>query len=87
MSGVGVVQREQLGPGGQVQGELDDRQPDPVLVEALQGEVGQAGVLGDADPVFATGPAPVAPSPPAEAQIQNPASTEPEKDEPPAKGG
>ena len=36
-SGVGVVQREQLGPGGQVQGELDDRQPDPVLVEVVQG--------------------------------------------------
>ena len=35
-SSIGVVQRDQLGPGGQVQGELDDHQPDPVLVDPLQ---------------------------------------------------
>ncbi len=42
------------------QGELDDRQPDPVLVEAVQWEVGQAGVFGDPDPVLAAGAAAVA---------------------------
>ena len=34
-SSVAVVQREQLHPGGQVKGELDDGEPDPVLVEPL----------------------------------------------------
>lgn len=31
--------REQAGPGDEVAGEGDDRAPDPVLVEPVQGEV------------------------------------------------
>jgi len=36
---------------------LHDRTPDPVLVEPVQREVGQAGVFGDADAVFGAGAA------------------------------
>lgn len=51
--------REQLGPGGQVGREHDQRAPDPVLVEPVQGQVPQAAVLRDPDPVLAPGAAAV----------------------------
>ena len=55
-----VVQGEELHPGGQFGGEGDDGAPDLVLGEAVQGQVGQSGVLGDSDPVFAAGSSAVA---------------------------
>jgi len=48
-----------LHPGGELDGEGDDGAPDPVGVEAVQWQVGQAGVLGDPDAVFAAGAAAV----------------------------
>jgi hypothetical protein len=44
-----------LHPGGQLGGEGDDGAPDLVLGEAVQGQVGQPGVLGEPDPVLAAG--------------------------------
>ncbi len=54
-----VGEPEHLCPCRQVQSELDDGQPDAVLVEPVQREVGQSGVLGGADTVFAAGAAAV----------------------------
>jgi hypothetical protein len=51
-----IVQAEQLHPGGELGGEHDDGAPDLVLVEVVQRQVGQAGVLAYPDPVFGTGP-------------------------------
>ena len=55
-SGVVAGEAEELHPGGELGGESDQR---AVLVEVVQGEVGQAGVLGVADPVFGARPAAV----------------------------
>ncbi len=54
-----VAQGDGLAPGGQFQREHDDRQPDPVGVEAAEREVAQPGVLGGADAVLAAGAAAV----------------------------
>ncbi len=60
----GVVDEgEHLKPGGELDGQGDDREPDPVLVEVVQREVAQAGVFGDPDAVLA-------PRPPAVAQFE-----------------
>ena len=56
MSGQG----EHLHPCGQLTGQGDDGAPDLVLGEVVQWQVGQAGVFGVADPVFAAGPPAVA---------------------------
>jgi hypothetical protein len=48
---------EHLQPGGQLHRKLHDGAPDPVLVKPVQGQVGQAGVFGDADAVLAAGAA------------------------------
>lgn len=45
-------ERQETTPGLQVPGQGDDGQPDPILVEALQQEVGQTGVFGDANPIL-----------------------------------
>lgn len=58
-AGFVVGEGEELHPGGQVDSERDDGAPDLVGGEAVQGEVGQAGVLADPDPVLAAGSAPV----------------------------
>ena len=58
-AGVGVGEGEELHPGGQLGGEGDDGAPDLVLGEAVQGQVRQAGVFGEPDPVLAEGPAAV----------------------------
>jgi len=50
---------KQLGPGGELGGEPDQRAPDPVLSEVVQRQVSQAGVLGVADPVLRAGAAAV----------------------------
>lgn len=55
-SGRVVVQGEHLEPGGELAGKADDGAPDLVLGGVVQGEVGQAGVFGVADAVFAAGP-------------------------------
>ena len=57
--GVGAGQGEHLHPGGQFGGEHDDRDPDLILREVMQGKVSQAGVLRVPDPVLAAGAAPV----------------------------
>ena len=54
------VQGEHLHPGGDLDGEGHDRAPDLVLREVEQRKRAQPGVLGDADPVLAARPAPVA---------------------------
>ena len=43
---------EHLGPGQEFAGQLHDLAPDAVLVEAVQRQVAQAGVLGGADAVL-----------------------------------
>jgi len=43
---------EHLKPGGELDGQGDDREPDPVLVEVVQRQVAQAAVFGDPDPVL-----------------------------------
>ncbi len=48
-------QRKQLSPGGQVERERDQGAPDLVLGEVVQRQVGQSGVLGDADAVLGAG--------------------------------
>jgi len=53
-------QGEHLHPGGDLHGEGHDLAPDLVRREALQRQGAQSGVFGDAEPVFAAGPAPVA---------------------------
>lgn len=52
-------EREQFSPRQQVQGELDDRQPDASLIGPVQRELVQTGVLGGADPDLAAGAAAV----------------------------
>jgi len=54
------VQGEHLRLGRQFAGQCHDLVPDLVLGVAVEGEVGQAGVLSAADPVLAPGPAPMA---------------------------
>jgi hypothetical protein len=44
-----------LGPGGEVLGDQRDLQRDGVVLEAVEREVGQAGLLGDADAVLGAG--------------------------------
>lgn len=44
-------------PGSQLQGQLHDRQPDTVLIEPMQWQVRQSGVLGAPDAIFASGAA------------------------------
>src|SRR5690606_10856353 len=56
----GAVEGERLHPGEEFAGQGDEFAPDLVLGEMVQGQVGQAGVLGAADAVFAAGPAAVA---------------------------
>ena len=51
-----VGQGEQLHPRGELDGERDDRDPDLVLREAVQRQVGQAGVLADPNAVLGAGP-------------------------------
>ena len=51
---------EQLGPGGDLAGQRDDGLPDPVLVQLVQRQVGQPGVLRGADAVLGPGAAAVA---------------------------
>ena len=58
-AGVVSGEGEELHPGGQFAGEGDEGAPDLVLVEVVQRQVRQAGVLGDADPVLGAGPAAV----------------------------
>ena len=53
-------QREHLGPGGELAGQRDDGAPDAVLVQLVQGQVGQPGVLRGADAVLGAGLAAVA---------------------------
>ena len=50
-------EREHPSPGLQLGGEGDDLAPDPILVEPVEGEVGQAGVFRDPDAVLAAGAA------------------------------
>ena len=50
---------EHLGPGQQLTSEHDDRAPDAVLVQPVQRQVVQPGVLGVADAILAAGPATV----------------------------
>jgi len=52
-------QRQRLGPGEQVLGELDDLQPEAVGRIVLVGQVSHAGVFPAAAPVFAAGAAAV----------------------------
>jgi len=59
-AGVVPGQGEQSHPRQEVVRELDDEEPDAVVVEALQREVVQPGVLRDPNAVFAAGPAAVA---------------------------
>jgi hypothetical protein len=54
-----VGEGEQLGPGGEFAGQGDDGAPDPVLIEVVQGQVGQSGVFGGPDAVFGAGAAAV----------------------------
>ena len=54
------MQGEHLRPGGELAGQRDDGAPDPVLVQVVQGQVGQPGVLRGADAVLGAGPAAVA---------------------------
>jgi hypothetical protein len=53
-------QRERLGPGDEFAGQRDDGAPDPVLVQVVQGQVGQSGVLRASDAVLGAGSAAVA---------------------------
>jgi len=57
----GVVgESQQLQPGGELDGEADDGQPELVLRVAVQGQVGQPGVFANADAVLAAGATAVA---------------------------
>ena len=55
-----IVQRERLGPGDQVAGELHDRAPDLVLVEPVEWKILQSGIFRGADAVLAAGASAVA---------------------------
>ena len=55
----GPGEGEQPRPGGQVAGQGGDLASQLVLGEVAEGKVPQAGVLGAADPVLASGPAPL----------------------------
>ena len=52
-------QGEQLGPGGDLTGERDDGLPDPVLIQLVQRQVAQPGVLRGPDTVLNAGAATV----------------------------
>ncbi len=52
-----LIEGQHLQPSRQVHGQLHQCAPDPVLVESVQGQVGQTGVFGHADAVFAAGAA------------------------------
>ena len=54
-----VGQGEGLHPGEQVQGKRHDREPDPVLVVAVERKIAHAGVFGVADAVLTPCPLPV----------------------------
>jgi hypothetical protein len=54
-----VSEGEQLQPGGEFDGEGDDGEPDPVLVEVVQRQVPESGFFGDPDPVLTPCPAAV----------------------------
>jgi hypothetical protein len=54
-----VGEREHLHPCSDLDGEGDEGEPDPILIETVQRKVLEAGVFQDADPVFAACPAPV----------------------------
>jgi hypothetical protein len=54
-----AVEGEELHPGDELAGHRDEGAPDSVLVEVMQWEVGQPGVLGVADPVLGPGAAAV----------------------------
>jgi len=57
----GVVgEGEQLQPGGELEGQGHDGEPDPVLIEVVQWQVAQAAVFGDADAVLTPCPSAVA---------------------------
>ncbi len=58
-AGLVVGEGEQLHPGDELTGERDHGAPELVLGEAVQRQVGQAGVLGGADPVLGPGAAAV----------------------------
>ncbi len=53
------MEAEDLGPDGEFVGELGDLEPDLVLVEGVQRQIGQAGVLLAADPVLGVRAEPV----------------------------
>jgi hypothetical protein len=50
-----IVKGEHLGPGRQLHGQGDESTPDLVGGEAVQGQIGQAGVLAGANTVLAAG--------------------------------
>lgn len=52
----GAGEGEHRHPGEQVEGDLDDLQPDLVLRAVVQGQVAQAGGAGGADAVLGAGP-------------------------------
>ena len=51
-----VVEGEAVHPGGELAREGDDGAPELILRERVQRQVRQACVLGQPDPVLATGP-------------------------------
>jgi len=53
-----IGEGQHLQPGGELDGERNDGQPEPVLGVAVQRQVGQPGVFADADAVLAAGGAP-----------------------------
>ncbi len=55
-----VGEGQHLQPGGELDGEGDDGQPELVLGGPVQGQVGQPGVFADADAVLTPGATPVA---------------------------
>ena len=58
-SGLVVGVGEQSHPGGDLTGQGDDLAPDPVLVEPVQRQIRQPGVLRITDPILTTGPTPM----------------------------
>ena len=54
---LGAGEQETLRPEEQVLADQDELEPGGVRLEVAEGEVGEAGVLGAADPLFAGGAA------------------------------